>query len=137
MQQESYIIVVQCHIVKQRCSGYFCEKAFFHRTGKFIEYPKESNYRTLYMTCGGCCGRAMHRKLGHIVRKIRKREDTGKESIVVHFSSCITNDNYHGPPYPHLAYLETLTDKLGLDLRKGTTISDTAENRRMDGVYSS
>ena len=28
MENKSYIAVVQCHIVKQRCSGYFCEKSF-------------------------------------------------------------------------------------------------------------
>ena len=137
MQDKTYIVVVQCHLVKQRCSGYFCEKAFFHRTGGFIDYPKESIYRTLYMTCGGCCGRATHRKLSNLVRQIKKRENLDKESIVVHLSSCITKDNYHGPPCPHLEYLEKLIGKLGLDIKKDTSISDIAEKRRKEGVYSS
>ncbi|MFC1573678.1 CGGC domain-containing protein [Candidatus Latescibacterota bacterium] len=137
MQDKSYIVIVQCYLVKQRCSGYYCEKAFFQRTGGFTDYPKESNYRTLYMTCGGCCGRATHRKLSNLVKQIKKRENLDKESIVVHLSSCITKDNYHGPPCPHLEYLEKLIDKLGLDIKRDTSISDIAEKRRKEGVYSS
>ena len=134
---KDYIAVVQCHLVKQRCSGYFCEKAFHDRTGGFSEYSQERPYRTLYMTCGGCCGRAMHRKLANLILKINKQEGIGKERLVVHFSSCITKDNYHGPPCPHLDYLRTLVAKLGVDLREDTSISEKAEQRRKGGDYLS
>ena len=134
---KDYIAVVQCHLVKQRCSGYFCEKAFHDRTGGFSEYSREKPYRTLYMTCGGCCGRAMHRKLANLIQKINKQEGIGKERLVVHFSSCITKDNYHGPPCPHLDYLRTLVAKLGVDLREDTSISEKAEQRRKSGEYLS
>ena len=137
MQDKDYIVVVQCHLVKQRCSGYFCEKAFHERTGGFADYAKDRAYRTLYLTCGGCCGRALHRKLGHLVQKIKQREGIEKDRIVVQFSSCITKDNYHGPPCPHLDYLKTLVAKLGVDLREDTTISDKAEQRRKAGEYLS
>jgi hypothetical protein len=30
-----YLVVVQCDIVMERCSGYFCEKAFDERSGVF------------------------------------------------------------------------------------------------------
>ena len=68
MQDKDYIAIVQCHLVKQRCSGYFCEKAFHERTGGFAAYPPDKAYRTIYLTCGGCCGRALHRKLSHLRR---------------------------------------------------------------------
>ena len=89
------------------------------------------------MTCGGCCGRATHRKLSNLVKQIKKRENLGKENIVVHLSSCITKDNYHGPPCPHLDYLDKLIGKLELDIKRDTSVSEIAEKRRNEGVYSS
>jgi len=35
VKEKDYIVIVQCHIVKERCPGYFCEKAFNERTGGF------------------------------------------------------------------------------------------------------
>jgi predicted metal-binding protein len=137
MQDKDYVVIVQCHLVMQRCSGYFCEKAFNERLGGFADYPSDKRYRTLSMTCGGCCGRALHRKLSNLVRKIKAKEGVEGEKIVVHLSSCITKDNYHGPPCPHLDYLKTLIGKLGLDVREGTWVSKRAEQRRADGVYAS
>ena len=137
MEGKDYIAVVQCHLVKQNCSGYFCEKSFHEREGGFSRYPAERSYRVLYLTCGGCCGRAVHRKLGNLVRSLKKQEGIEKDRIVVQLSSCMVKDNYHGPPCPHLDYLKTLIGKLGLDLVEGTMISDTAEERRQAGVYAS
>ncbi len=133
--QKDYVVIVQCDIVKQRCSGYYCEKAFHERTGGFADLPPGRAYRTLYMTCGGCCGRALHRKLSNLCQQIAKRESVSKERIVVQLSSCITKDNYHGPPCPHLDYLKVLIARAGLDVREGTKISAKAEQRRRDGVY--
>ena len=137
MDEKTYIAVVQCHIVKQRCSGYLCEAAFHDRTGGFSRYPAGTPYRTLHLTCGGCCGRALHRKLGNLVHKIAQKEGLQKSQIVVHLSSCITKDNYHGPPCPHLDYLKTLISKLGLDVVHDTSISDRSEERRKAGLYES
>ena len=135
MDDKDYIAVVQCQLVKERCSGYFCEKAFHERSGGFSGYSADKNYRTLYMTCGGCCGRPLHRKLSNLVSKIKLKEGVEKERIVVHLSSCITKESYHGPPCPHLDYLKVLIGKLGLDVCADTTISKTAEQRRESGVY--
>jgi len=134
---KDYIAVVQCHLVKQRCSGYFCEKSFHERTGGFAGYPDEQSIRVLFMTCGGCCGRAVHRKLGNLIRQLRKQEGIDKSRIAVHLSSCITKDNYHGPACPHLEYLRTLIGKLGVDICLDTRISAKAEERRRAGVYES
>jgi len=134
---KDYVVIVQCDIVKEYCSGYPCEKAFHERTGGFAAYPKDKRYRLLYLTCGGCCGRALHRKLAHLLRKGGKREGLTKERIVVQLSSCITRDNYHAPPCPHLDYLKALIAKLGLDVREDTAISQKAEKRRQEGIYQS
>jgi predicted metal-binding protein len=135
LDNKDYVVVVQCDLVKQRCSGYFCEKAFHERTGGFADYPKDKAFRTLYLTCGGCCGRAVGRKLSHLVKKLKSKENIEKDRIVVQLSSCIAKDNYHGPPCPHLEYLKLLIGRLGLDIREGTQISGKAEERRAEGVY--
>jgi predicted metal-binding protein len=133
--QKDYVVVVQCHLVKQRCSGYACEKAFHLRTGGFADYPKDKAIRTLTLDCGGCCGRALHRKLMNLVTKIKKAEAVERDRIVVQLSSCITKDNYHGPPCPHLDYLKTLIQRAGLDWRADTAISAKSERRRQEGLY--
>ncbi len=137
MEDKTYLVIVQCHLVMQRCSGFFCEKAFHDRSGGFSGYEKDQPLRVAYMTCGGCCGRALHRKLSNLVRKSQAKDGVSKEQIAVHLSSCITKDNYHGPPCPHLGYLKALIAKLGLDVREDTWISTRAEQRRADGIYAS
>jgi predicted metal-binding protein len=136
LKDKEYIAVVQCDIVKERCSGYYCEKAFHERTGGFAAYPKDRAYRVINMTCGGCCGRAVHRKLSHLVRRLKKEEGTGKERIVVQLSSCITKDNFHATPCPHLDYLKGLIRKLGLDIREDTSINEKSQKRRAEGMYT-
>ncbi len=135
MKDKDYIVIVQCHIVKERCSGYNCERAFNERTGGFAAYPEEKAYRMLSMTCGGCCGQAVHRKLSNLVRQIKKNEGIAKDRIIVQLSSCITKDNYHSPPCPHLDYLKILIAKLGLDVRDDTYIDEKSEKRRKEGLY--
>jgi len=135
MKDKDYIVVVQCHIVKERCSGYNCERAFHERTGGFAGYPKDKAYRMLNLTCGGCCGRAVHRKLSNLVRRIKKTEGITKDRIIAQLSSCITKDNFHSSPCPHLDYLKSLIAKLGLDVRDDTYIYEKSEKLRKDGVY--
>ena len=136
MAEKNYIVVVQCDIVMERCSGYLCEHAFNTRTGGFSGYAKNRKFRTIYMTCGGCCGRAVHRKLNDLIRVIKKAEKIKKDQIVVHLASCITRDNYHAPPCPHLDYLkELIGGKLKLDIREDTWISKTSTQLREKGVY--
>ena len=135
MKDKDYIVIVQCHIVKERCSGYMCERAFHERTGGFANYPADKAYRTLYLTCGGCCGRALHRKLNNLIHKSKSKEGIEKDTIVVKLSSCITRDSFHGPACPHLDYLKELIGKLKLDVCEHTSISQKAEKRREQGIY--
>lgn len=136
LKDKDYIAIVQCHIVKERCSGYNCERAFNERTGGFSAYPKDKTYRMLNLTCGGCCGRAVQRKLSNLVRRIKKMEGIEKNRIVVHLSSCITKDNFHSSPCPHIDYLKGLIAKLGLDVCEDTFIDEKSEKRRKEGLYS-
>ena len=137
MKEKDYIVIVQCHIVKQRCSGYYCEHSCQRREGRFSGHDPDKRLRSLYLTCGGCCGRGLHRKLGHLTRMIQRNEGIEKERILVHLSSCITEDNYHGPPCPHLDYLHALIRKLELDVVEGTRISRKSQERRDAGTYES
>lgn len=135
LKQKDYVVIVQCHIVKERCSGYNCERTFHERTGGFAAYPKDKTYRMLNMTCGGCCGRGLQRKLSNLTRRIKKQEGIDKDRIIVQLSSCITKDNFHAPPCPHLDYLKSLIARVGLDMREDTVISEKSEKRRQEGLY--
>ena len=138
MSNKKYVVVLQCEIVKERCSGYYCEHAFTKRTGKFDGYPDDKDIRYLPINCGGCCGKASHRKLSSLIKQIKNKEKIEKEQIVVHLSSCIALDSYHGPPCPHLDYLKAIVgDKLKLDLIEGTKITELSEKRRHKGIYHS
>jgi len=134
MSDFDYLVIVQCQIVRQRCSGYFCEKAFHSRSGGFADLPPDRAYRTLYLDCGGCCGKAVQRKLTHLVRKAKK-DGVAKDRIAVQLSSCITKDNFHSPRCPHADYIRELIARTGLLCREDTAISEKAEQRRRDGTY--
>ena len=86
LEKKDYVVILQCEIVKQRCSGHDCEEAFHKRKGGFAAYPRDRAYRTLYMTCGGCCGLATQRKLTHLARRLKKREGIERDRIVEVFS---------------------------------------------------
>ncbi len=135
LSQKDYVVILQCHIVKERCPGYLCEKAFHERTGGFSDYPRDKSYRTLNMTCGGCCGQATHRKVASLLRKLEKQEEISRDRVVVQLSTCITQHNHHSPPCPHLDYLLELLAHLKVDVRRDTRISPLAEERRASGWY--
>ncbi len=136
LASKEYLVIVQCEIVKQRCPGYLCEKTWHERTGGFAAYPKDKLYRVIHLTCGGCCGRGLHRKLTLLKRTIKKKENIEKDKIIVQLSSCITKDNYHAPPCPHRDYIRALVSKIGMDYLEDTVINKTAQRRRDEGIYS-
>jgi predicted metal-binding protein len=135
MNGKTYILVVQCHIVKEVCSGYFCEKSFHERADGFKGYPKDAPLRILCITCGGCCGKAVHRKISNFLRKAGNAEGITKDQVVVHLSSCMTKDNYHAPRCPNIDYVKALIARHGLEVREDTHLSPKAEERRRAGAY--
>ncbi len=132
---KDFIIVVQCDIVMQRCSGLGCEEAFTRRNGGFADHPDDKQYRMVYFTCGGCCGRAINRKLRNAIRRLRDGNDIPKERIVVKLSSCMTRDSFHGPKCPNLDYIIKHIETLGLDYCPDTAVSKKSQALRNKGVY--
>ena len=134
--ETKYIVVLQCHIAKERCSGFHCENAFFNREDSFEGYSPTTQYHFLTMTCGGCCGQATLRKLSDLFKRLRKRTDIQPNQVVLHFASCIAFDSFHGPPCPHYDLLKTLVERKGLSWREGSRISKLAQRRRDEaGVW--
>jgi len=136
LSDTDYVVIVQCDIVRQRCSGYFCEKAFHERADGFAAYPADKPLRALYLTCGGCCGKGVQRRLTHLGRMIQKHEGIGRDRIVVQFASCITRDNYHSPRCPFADYMKDLAARAGFRSREDTHLSPLAEARRAEGRYA-
>ncbi len=133
---KKYVVIVQCHIVHERCPGYFCERSFHFREGAFKDLPADNGIRMLSLTCGGCCGRAVQRKLSLLLRKIEQKEGVTRDQVQVRLASCISKDNYHGPCCPHLDYLKDIIGRLKLDVALDTVISRKSEERRQAGCYA-
>ena len=127
------VVVVQCHIAHERCSGAQCATAFANREHRFADYGPETRYYIPF-TCGGCSGRRTSRLLRN-VRRVMKREGVEPEQIVVHLSACVVNENSHYPPCPHLDYLKRIITRQGFRIVEGTYVSETARKRREAGGY--
>jgi len=128
------VVIIQCDIVTRRCSGYACMKTFYGRTGKFADYPEDTQY--MAFTCGGCCGAGVAAKLEDLLRKIKRWKDR-KEDVVIHLASCVCSDNYHRPPCPHLDYIRAIIERKGYPCVLGTYISKGTSKKREDGTYQS
>ena len=134
--KKKYIIVIQCHIVKEYCSGFLCEHAFNKRIDCFSCYANNNKLRFLSITCGGCCGRGILRKLQDLIFQARKKEKIIKDEIAVHLSSCVSFESFHGPECPYKKYIsKIITKKAGLNLVYGSKLSPIAEAKRKKGVY--
>lgn len=132
-----YLVAVQCdQVVHEVCPGYLCELAFSQRSGGFARYPKEQALRYISISCGGCTGRAVLRKLINLRKNMKKREGIEASAIMVHLSSCITKNNHHGPRCPHIDYIKGQVARAGLDVVEDSRISDKAEKRRREGLYA-
>ncbi|OHB70632.1 MAG: hypothetical protein A2V70_01995 [Planctomycetes bacterium RBG_13_63_9] len=132
--EKDYVVVLQCHVVTERCSGYGCERSFHDRSGGFADYPGEKPYRVISITCGGCSGLATHRKLTDLLRRLRKGEEIGRDRVVVQLASCITKDNFHSPRCPHIELIKGLIARLRLDCLEDTLINEVSEKRRREGL---
>ena len=83
----------------------------------------------LSITCGGCCGKALRRKLSLFLKKAKKHEGIEKQDVTVQLASCITRSNSHGPVCPHLSYIKDLVSRAGLKVREHTLTSDAVTRR--------
>lgn len=133
---KSYVVVVQCdQTVHQVCPGFLCEHAFNARTGGFSRYPADRKMRYISITCGGCPGTSVLRKLMNLRHNFKKREQMDPDVAMVHLSTCITRSNHHGPRCPHIDYIKGQVARAGFDCVEDSRISDLAEKRRQQGMY--
>lgn len=133
---KGYVVVVQCdQVVHEVCPGFLCEHAFNARKDAFARYPAEQKLRYIAISCGGCPGRAVLRKLQNLKTNFKKREQLTPDFAVVHLSSCITRTNHHGPRCPHIEYIKGQVARAGFDCIEDTRLSPYAEKRRQEGIY--
>jgi len=128
-----YVLIIQCDIAHNRCSGFACTNAFYEKTGKFEGY--EENVKYISFTCGGCCGKSVAAKLEHFTKKLLKKTDIKKEEVMVHLASCMVTDNYHYDRCPHVQYIKDIVVKKGYRVVEGSYISKGAEHKRECGAY--
>ncbi|WP_274374285.1 CGGC domain-containing protein [Aminithiophilus ramosus] len=130
----SLIVIIQCQIAHNRCSGFACSHSFYERTGRFVDYPQGLRY--LSFTCGGCCGKSVAAKMEHLARKLREKTDVGVDDVVVHLASCMVTDNHHYDRCPHVDYIKAILAKKGFrNVVEGSFISRTSTELRHRGVY--
>ena len=136
VSRKSLVVVIQCdQVTREVCSGFLCERAFRARTGGFAGYPAKPDIRYLSLSCGGCPGRAVARKLANLRRNLKKHENLDADCVAVHLSSCISRSNRHGPRCPHVGYLKGQAKRSGFACFEDSHISKLAERRRREGSY--
>lgn len=131
-----YVVIIQCDIARQRCSGFACTNSFYNRDEKFENY--DENIRYISFTCGGCCGKGVASQLEHFTKKSAAKNGLKKEEVAVHLSSCMVTDNYHYSRCPHVDYIKKIVAKKGYQcVVEGSYISNGAKKKRAAGIYIS
>lgn len=134
MKNIKYVAIIQCDIALRRCSGFACTDSFYNRDGMFSNY--DDNIKYISLSCGGCCGKGVSSKLEHFSKKLKNKTELLKDEVAIHFSSCMTTDNFHYDRCPHIDYIKSIVSKKGYkNTLEGSYISKGAESRRESGVY--
>lgn len=132
---KKYVVIIQCDIAHNRCSGFACTDVFYKKEDMFKGYDENTKY--ISFTCGGCCGKGVAAKLEHFARKSRGADNLNKDDVVVHLSSCMVTDNYHYDRCPHVDYIKSIIAKKGYkNVVEGSFISKNAGHKRENGIYS-
>jgi len=135
MMDKKYVVIIQCDLTHNRCSGFACTHSFYKRTDKFKNYNEDVQY--ISFTCGGCCGKGVSSKIEHLMKKLKNNTDIDKEEVSIHLSSCMTTDNYHADRCPHLDYIKYIIEKKGFNnIVEGSYISKTSTQLRGEGIYN-
>lgn len=131
-----YVVIIQCDIAHNRCSGFACTQSFYDNSGAFNGYPEGMPY--ISFTCGGCCGKSVAAKLEHFSGKLLKKTELKKEDVAIHLSSCMVTDNHHYNRCPHVDYIKEIIAKKGFtQVVEGTYISKASSHKREKGIYRS
>lgn len=129
-----YVAVIQCEKAHNRCCGFQCANTFFSKNDHFSEYDDSVKY--LSFTCGGCNGKSVNAKISNLAKRAMKKASLEKDEFVIHFASCITNDNRHSERCIFLEAMKRNVLKVGFtNIKYGTYISQTAQKKRDEGVY--
>jgi predicted metal-binding protein len=130
-----YVVIIQCDIAHNRCSGFACTNAFYNRDAVFNNYDDSTRY--ISFTCGGCCGKSVATKLEHLSKKLMVKNSIEKYEVAIHLSSCIATDNYHYDRCPHIDYIKSIVLKKGYkNIIEGSYISKGAKKKRDEGIYN-
>lgn len=128
------VVIIQCQLAHNRCSGFACTNSFYERTGKFESYEADTRY--ISFTCGGCCGKGVAAKMEHLLKKLRTKTDLTPADVRIHLSSCMVTDNHHYDRCPHLDYIKQILAKKGFtDVVEGSYISRNSTRLRAECVY--
>jgi len=129
-----FVVIIQCDIAHNRCSGFACTNSFYARDGAFAGYGDGVKY--ISFTCGGCCGKSVAAKIEHFGKMLQAKTELTKNEVVVHLASCMVTDNHHYDRCPHVQYIKDILAKKGFhNIVEGSFISGKATKLREKGVY--
>lgn len=132
---KKYVVIIQCDIAHNRCSGFACTNAFYNKDSVFQNYDDTTKY--ISFTCGGCCGKSIAVKLEHLSKKLKAKNNIQKDEVAIHLSSCMATDNYHYDRCPHIDYIKSIISKKGYNtVVDGSYISKAAEKKRSEKIYN-
>lgn len=133
--EPKYVVIVQCDIAHNRCSGFACTQSFYNKVDAFQPYAPTTQY--ISFTCGGCCGKSVAAKFEHFSKKLLKQTELKKEDVVVHLASCMVTDNHHYDRCPHVDYIKKIIAKKGYtNVVEGSFTSKNASKKREAGLYT-
>jgi len=131
-----YVVMVQCDLSRNRCSGFACTETFYNKEGLFKVYDDTTRY--ISFTCGGCSGKGVSGRMEHFSNKLKKKTNIDKDDVVVHLASCMVTDNYHSDRCPHVDFIKNSIEKKGfMNIVEKTYISKTSTKKRELGIYKS
>ncbi|MBA2858564.1 putative metal-binding protein [Methanococcus maripaludis] len=129
-----YVVIIQCDMAKNRCSGMRCTNAFYEKTDAFENYAKDTKY--ISFTCGGCSGKLVSSKLANFSRWLKKYDGIEKDEVTIHLSSCMSTDNSHYDRCPNIDYIKQIINKKGYkNIVEGSIFSKKSEKLREEGIY--
>ena len=106
----------------------------YNKEGMFEKY--EDDIRYISFTCGGCCGKSLAAKLEQFSNKSRAFNNTNKDDVFIHLSSCMVTDNHHSDRCPHVEYIKGIIIKKGYkNIVEKSYIYGNTETKREKGIY--
>lgn len=127
------VVIVQCAIALERCSGFNCSWAFHKRSNYFKDYPEDVMY--VPFSCGGCPGRRVSRLISNLRKGALKKGNIEKHNIVVHLTACVVSDNGHYPKCPFKDYMKVILLQKGFKVIEGGYESSGSQKRRENNHY--